>query len=147
MPQSSRGRPAWAAFLVLQEILRSTDLFFSSDPMIQFSEAEGTRRLRRDRLRTTRCSRARSALTGAGTCVTKAAQDKRPFYVGYDMPGMSTGVAGNSEGKLLQCSCREPVPEAQLASGHARPSCDREKRRATCFLPGTMGLTPTARPT
>src|SRR5215467_13771056 len=39
-------------------------------------------------------------LTGASNCATKAAEGKRPFYVAYDMPGMSTGVAGSSAGKL-----------------------------------------------
>jgi len=84
-------------------------------------------------------------LSGAGTCATKAAQEKRPFYVGYDMPGMSTGVAGNSEGKLFAVQLQGASTGAQLASG----PCPAELRiaksgRATCFLPGTMGLTPTA---
>jgi hypothetical protein len=40
-------------------------------------------------------------LTDASSCATKSAQDKHPFYVAYDMPGMTTGVAGNSAGKLF----------------------------------------------
>jgi hypothetical protein len=37
----------------------------------------------------------------AGDCALQASQSKKPFYVAYDMPGMSVGVAGNSEGKLF----------------------------------------------
>ena len=32
-------------------------------------------------------------------CALKAHQEKRPFYVAYDMPGMAVGVSGNAEGK------------------------------------------------
>ena len=84
------------------------------------------------------------ALTGAGTCATKAAQNKKAFYVAYDMPGMSTGVAGNSQGKLFAVELQGVGPGAQLQSG----PCPGEMRiaksgRVTCFIPGTMGLNPT----
>jgi hypothetical protein len=84
-------------------------------------------------------------LNSASTCVTKSAQEKHPFYVGYDMPGMSTGVAGNAEGKLFAVQLQGAGTGAQLASG----PCPGELRvaksgRATCFIPGTMGLTPTS---
>ena len=87
---------------------------------------------------------ADQALTGASSCATKAAQDKHPFYVAYDMPGMSTGVAGNSQGKLFAVELQGAGTGAQLASG----PCPAEMRiaksgRVTCFIPGTMGLTPT----
>jgi hypothetical protein len=78
-------------------------------------------------------------------CATKSAQEKHPFYVGYDMPGMSTGVAGNAEGKLFAVQLQGAGTGAQLASG----PCPAEMRvaksgRVTCFIPGTMGLTPTS---
>jgi hypothetical protein len=84
-------------------------------------------------------------LTGASSCATKAAQDKHPFYVAYDMPGMTTGVAGNSAGKLFAVELQGASTGAQLSSG----PCPAEMRiaksgRVTCFIPGTMGLTPTA---
>jgi hypothetical protein len=87
---------------------------------------------------------ADQALTGASSCATKAAQDKHPFYVAYDMPGMSTGVAGNSQGKLFAVELQGAGTGAQLASG----PCPAEMRiaksgRVTCFIPGTMGLSPT----
>src|ERR1700756_2196837 len=84
------------------------------------------------------------ALTGAGTCATKSAQDKKAFYVAYDMPGMSTGVAGNAQGKLFAVELQGMGgPGAQLQSG----PCPGEMRiaksgRVTCFIPGTMGLNP-----
>jgi len=83
-------------------------------------------------------------LTGASACATKAAQDKKAFYVAYDMPGMSTGVAGNSQGKLFAVELQGSGTGAQLQSG----PCPGEMRiaksgRVTCFIPGTMGLNPT----
>ena len=84
-------------------------------------------------------------LTGASTCAQKAAESKHPFYVAYDMPGMSTGVAGNADGKLFAVQLQGAGTGAQLASG----PCPAELRlaksgRMTCFIPGTMGLNPTA---
>jgi len=84
-------------------------------------------------------------LASASNCATKAAQEKHPFYVGYDMPGMSTGIAGNAAGKLFAVQLQGAGTGAQLASG----ACPAELRiaksgRATCFIPGTMGLTPTS---
>src|SRR5215831_8187271 len=34
----------------------------------------------------------------ASDCAMQASQNKRPFSIAYDMPGMTVGVAGNSEG-------------------------------------------------
>ena len=46
--------------------------------------------------------RANEAQTkSAGDCAMQASQGKKPFYVAYDMPGMSVGVAGNAAGKLF----------------------------------------------
>jgi hypothetical protein len=88
---------------------------------------------------------ANETLTGASTCATKSAQDKHPFYVAYDMPGMTTGVAGNAQGKFFAVELQGASTGAQLSSG----PCPAEMRvaksgRVTCFVPGTMGLTPTA---
>src|ERR1700751_793976 len=84
-------------------------------------------------------------LTGAGTCAQKSAESKHPFYVAYDMPGMSTGVAGNADRKLFAVELQGAGTGAQLASG----PCPAELRlaksgRTTRFIPGTMGLNPTA---
>src|SRR5438046_6380076 len=46
--------------------------------------------------------RANEAQTkSAGACAMQASQGKTPFTVAYDMPGMSVGVAGNDQGKVL----------------------------------------------
>jgi hypothetical protein len=84
-------------------------------------------------------------LTSASSCATKSAQDKHPFFVAYDMPGMTTGVAGNTAGKLFAVELQGAGTGAQLSSG----PCPAEMRiaksgRLTCFIPGTMGLNPTA---
>jgi hypothetical protein len=81
----------------------------------------------------------------ASGCATQAAQGKHPFYVAYDMPGMSTGVAGSSNGKLFAVELQGAGTGAQLQSG----PCPAELRvahsgRLTCFIPGTMGLNPSA---
>ena len=81
----------------------------------------------------------------ASNCATQAAQSKHAFYVAYDMPGMSTGVAGSSDGKLFAVESQGMGAGAQLQSG----PCPAELRvahsgRLTCFIPGTMGLNPSA---
>ena len=81
----------------------------------------------------------------ASGCATQAAQSKHPFYVAYDMPGMSTGVAGSSDGKLFAVELQGSGTGAEVKSG----PCPAELRvahsgRVTCFIPGTMGLNPSA---
>jgi hypothetical protein len=77
---------------------------------------------------------------GAGDCATQASQGKKPFYVAYDMPGMSVGVAGNSEGKLFTVQTQGGAGGSALTSG-ACPSALRvaSSGRVTCFAPGDMG--------
>jgi hypothetical protein len=77
-------------------------------------------------------------LSAASSCAMDAAQNKRPFYVAYDMPGMSLGVAGNSDGKLF--TVQSQGGDAGMTSG----SCPSQIRvassgRVTCFAPGDMG--------
>jgi hypothetical protein len=77
-------------------------------------------------------------LSSASSCAMDAAQNKRPFYVAYDMPGMSIGVAGNSDGKLF--TAQSQGGDTGLTSG-ACPSPIRvaSSGRVTCFAPGDMG--------
>lgn len=87
---------------------------------------------------------ANDQLTNASSCATKSAEGKRPFYVAYDMPGMSTGIAGNSDGKLFALELQGSGTGAKLDSG----PCPAQLRiapsgRLTCFIPGTMGLNAT----
>jgi len=76
----------------------------------------------------------------AGDCATQASQGKKPFYVAYDMPGMSVGVAGTSEGKLFTVQTQGGAGGSALTSG-ACPSALRvaSSGRVTCFAPGDMG--------
>ncbi len=76
----------------------------------------------------------------ASDCAMQASQGKRPFYVAYDMPGMSVGVAGNADGKLFTVQSQGSGLSAALTSG----DCPSQLRvassgRVTCFAPGDMG--------
>lgn len=75
----------------------------------------------------------------ASDCAMQASQGKRPFYVTYDMPGMTVGVAGNAEGKLFTVQA-QGSPSPSVTSG----PCPSELRvassgRITCYAPGDMG--------
>ncbi len=74
----------------------------------------------------------------ASDCVMGAAKDKKPFYVGYDLPGMTIGVAGNSQGQLYMVQVEQP---GELQSGPC-PSSLRvaPSGRVTCFAPGSMTM-------
>lgn len=88
-------------------------------------------------------SQAPDQLKKASDCAMQAAQSKKPFYVAYDMPGMTVGVAGNSEGKLFYVSSQQPGPTGATPEIKNGP-CEAELRiagsgRVTCFAPGSMG--------
>ncbi len=87
-------------------------------------------------------SQAPDQLKKASDCALQAAQGKKPFYVAYDMPGMTVGVAGNSEGKFFYVSAQggENGAAPDVKSG----PCEADLRiaqsgRVTCFAPGSMG--------
>jgi hypothetical protein len=76
----------------------------------------------------------------AADCAVEANQSKRPFYVAYDMPGMTVGIAGNPDGRLFTVQSQGSGPSAALTSG----DCPAQLRiassgRVTCFAPGDMG--------
>jgi len=80
-------------------------------------------------------------LTTASNCALDAAKSKKAFLIGYDMPGMTTAIAGNAEGKLYAVQLQGSGTGAQLNSG----PCPAELRvassgRVTCFTPGSMSL-------
>ena len=72
----------------------------------------------------------------ASDCALQASQSKKPFYVAYDMPGMTVGVAGNSDGKLFTVQS-----QGGSVTGGDCPSQLRvaASGRVTCFAPGDMG--------
>jgi hypothetical protein len=79
-------------------------------------------------------------LKTVSACALEASKEKRPFYVAYDMPGMSVGIAGDSEGKLFTVQAQGTGTTPILTSG----ACPAELRlaasgRVTCFAPGDMG--------
>lgn len=82
---------------------------------------------------------AQPQLKSASDCALQAAQAKHGFYVAYDMPGMSVGVAGNPEGKLFTVQSQGGGPSPALTSG----ACPSQLRvaasgRISCFAPGDM---------
>jgi hypothetical protein len=76
-------------------------------------------------------------LKTASDCAMQAAQDKKAFYVGYDMPGMTVALAGATGGKLYSVQ----VQERGTVSSELCPSEIRvaPSGRVTCFAPGTFG--------
>jgi len=76
----------------------------------------------------------------ASDCAMQASQGKHAFYVAYDMPGMTVGVAGNADGKLFTVQSQGSGAATALTSG----DCPAQLRvassgRVTCFAPGDMG--------
>jgi hypothetical protein len=81
----------------------------------------------------------------ASDCAIQAAKDKHAFYVAYDMPGLTVGYAGNSQGKLfsVQSETQENAPAGTKAEVKSEP-CPAELRiaqsgRVTCMSPAGMG--------
>ena len=71
----------------------------------------------------------------ASECAVQASQNKKPFYVAYDMPGMSVGVAGNSEGKLFTVQSQGGAVSSGACPAGLRVAASG---RVTCFAPGDM---------
>ena len=79
-------------------------------------------------------------MDAAGKCVMQGAQQKKPFYVAYELPGMIIAIAGTAEGKLFSVQT-----QASAAGGLAAVPCPAELRiapsgRATCYAPGTFPM-------
>jgi hypothetical protein len=97
----------------------------------------------------TDCGRVQSLrqelLKPASDCAMNAVRSKHPFYVAYDMPGLTVGVSGDAAGKLYFVQAEQPHHgqpgvNAAIQSG----LCPSELRvaqsgRVTCFAAGTMG--------
>lgn len=96
---------------------------------------------------------AEDATQKASDCAMKAAKDKRAFYVAYDMPGLTVGIAGNSQGKLFSIQSETPdnAPAGTKAEVKSAP-CPSDLRlaqsgRVTCMTPGAgMGTVSGASP-
>ncbi len=84
-------------------------------------------------------SQAATDLEPASKCSLEAAKAKTPFYVEYQLPGMTVAVAGNADGKLF--AVQSQAGGAGLTSG----DCPAEIRvapsgRVTCYAPGTFPM-------
>lgn len=80
----------------------------------------------------------------ASDCAMAAAKAKKPFTVSYNMPGLSVGVAGNSDGKFFTVQSDEA--NGKPAPPRSQP-CPAELRlaqsgRVTCMPVGSMGVAP-----
>jgi hypothetical protein len=91
-------------------------------------------------------SQASDQMDGASKCAMQAAQQKHPFFVAYELPGMIVAVAGNSGGKLFTLQSQAgATAQSGSATGLASGDCPSELRvapsgRVTCFAPGTFGM-------
>lgn len=93
----------------------------------------------------TDCGRVKSqevaVVQPASDCAMKAAQGKQAFYVAYDLPGLTTAIAGNAQGNLF--SIQAQTADAASPKIESAP-CPSELRlaqsgRVTCYAAGAMG--------
>jgi hypothetical protein len=83
---------------------------------------------------------AEPELKKASECAHQANQGKHAFYIAYDMPGMTVGVAGNAASKLFTVQSQGTGSSAALNSGDCpSPLRVASSGRVTCFAPGDMG--------
>ncbi|HEU5403076.1 MAG TPA: hypothetical protein VFU86_17095 [Terriglobales bacterium] len=79
----------------------------------------------------------KDAVQPATDCAMKAAQSKQAFYVRYDLPGMTTAMAGDGKGQLYAVQSE--------ANGQIQSTpCPADIRvaqsgRVTCYAAGSMG--------
>ena len=102
---------------------------------VKLSEIAGSGATNCGRLKT----QGTNEMDAASKCALQAAQQKHPFYVAYDMPGMTVAVAGNAGGKLFTLQSQAG------GAGLATDTCPAELRvapsgRVTCYAPGTFPM-------
>ncbi len=80
----------------------------------------------------------------ASACAMQASAAKQAFYVAYDMPGLTVGVAGAADGKnyAIQAQTDEGSGAAKQVSSTECPAALRvaQSGRVTCMAPGNMGM-------
>ena len=83
-------------------------------------------------------------LQAASDCALKANKAKQSFYVAYDMPGLTVGVAGAANGKLyaIQSGVGGGGGAAATVTATECPAALRvaQSGRVTCVSPGSMGV-------
>lgn len=102
----------------------------------------------------TDCGRAQSQAPEqtqkSSDCAMNAAKGKHAFYVAYDMPGLTVGVAGNSDGKLFSVQADQPENPSTAKAEVKSVPCPSDLRmaqsgRVTCMAPGA-GMNATGNP-
>lgn len=81
-------------------------------------------------------------LQAASDCALQANKAKKPFYVAYDMPGLTVGVAGAGNGKLYAVQAESGARGAAPVTATDCPAALRvaQSGRVTCVPPGSMGI-------
>ncbi|MDT8070785.1 MAG: hypothetical protein ROO76_21705 [Terriglobia bacterium] len=72
----------------------------------------------------------------ATDCALKAAQTKQAFYVRYDLPGMTTAMAGNAQGQLFAIQSEAGKVDSTPCPAEIRVA---GSGRVTCYSAGSMG--------
>jgi hypothetical protein len=87
-------------------------------------------------------SQAPDQLKKASDCAMQAAQAKQPFYVAYDMPGLTVAVAGNSEGKLYFVSSNQGEGgQPEVKNGPCEAALRvAQSGRVTCVSAASFGM-------
>jgi hypothetical protein len=93
----------------------------------------------------TDCGRVKSqdssVVQPASDCAMKAAEGKQAFYVAYDLPGLTTAVAGNAQGNLFSIQAQTADASSPKIESTPCPSTLRlaQSGRVTCYPAGSMG--------
>jgi len=93
----------------------------------------------------TDCGRVKSqdssVVQPASDCAMKAAEGKQAFYVAYDLPGLTTAVAGNAQGNLFSIQAQTADASSPKIESTPCPSVLRlaQSGRVTCYPAGSMG--------
>ncbi len=85
------------------------------------------------------------ATRNASSCAMQAAQQKHPFFVAYELPGLTVAIAGNSQGKLFSVTAEQAQGASSGAAQLNSGPCPAELRlaesgRVTCIPRGSMNL-------
>jgi hypothetical protein len=91
------------------------------------------------------CGRVKSqesaAVQPASDCALKSAEVKQPFYVAYELPGLTTAVAGNAQGNLFAVQAQTSDASSPKVESTPCPAALRlaQSGRVTCYPAGSMG--------
>jgi hypothetical protein len=122
----------------------------SSAPPVKPGDALGQKLLELAGSGATDCGRIKFQPQGpqddtrkASSCAMQAAQAKRPFFVAYELPGLTVAIAGNAQGKLFSVQSEQPEGGQPSAATLNSGPCPAELRvaesgRVTCIPRSAM---------